>query len=342
MRGLPSLEEARLERRRALVAGKVRFRGMAPRFWGFVVVVFAIFGVVYWKLTSDELESYKARVMAKQRATAVELGPRLLPLQEKIERWVVERAGVWPGDRTMTAPVLEDVQRASGLYLRLRLADAGSPERIRAAAARSLHDGFTSCFFVREGTPDPAAGPRCRRSADCEPGQLCNEYEVCGPPPRPYNLRLAYRALRVLSSAWSDELHRASNDITVRVFERDLDRVTREDVPVAAEILVRARYLTLVIDEDGASGLPDALPDAGETDVERLWRTEHPARVVVWRLADGEEVARLRATAGGQLAHVGQRRPAPEIEAAQQRQANACALAVALKEQTTAGAAGAH
>lgn len=322
-----------------MVAGKVRFRGMAPRFWGFVVVAFSIFGVVYWKITADQLESYKARVMAKQRATAVELAPRLLPLQEKLERWVVERAGAWPGDRALAPEALHDVQRAPGLYLRLRASDAGAPERIRAAAARSLHDGFTSCFFVREGTPDPAVGARCRRPAECEPGQLCNEYEVCGPPPRPYNLRLAYRALRVLGTSWSDELHRASNEISVRVFERDLERVTREDVPVAAEILVRARYFTLVVDEDAPAGLPPALPDAGETEVERLWRTEHPARVVVWRLADGEEIGRLRTSAGGQLAHVGQRQPAPDIEAAQQRQANACALAVAMKELSAAAGA---
>jgi len=50
-RGLPSLNQARAERRRALVYGKVAFRAMPPHFWLWVVVGVAAFGVIYWRVT---------------------------------------------------------------------------------------------------------------------------------------------------------------------------------------------------------------------------------------------------------------------------------------------------
>ena len=33
-------------------------------------------------------------------------------------------------------------------------------------------------------------------------------------------------------------------------YDRDLDAVTKNDVPVAIELLARAKYFTLVLDED--------------------------------------------------------------------------------------------
>jgi hypothetical protein len=148
---------------------------------------------------------------------------------------------------------------------------------------------------------------------------------------------LAYRALRILSPEWTDELHRASTDLQVRASELDLDAVSRTDVPVAVEVLARARYLTVVLDEDPPSGSPPPLTvapgDSAESEEERVQRVGHSARVGIWDIRTGRELLRMRARAEGKFVTVGDRSVEdPKIRAAQQRQVNSCALALAVKE----------
>ena len=101
---------------------------------------------------------------------------------------------------------------------------------------------------------------------------------------------------------------------------------------IAAKVLARSRYFTLVLDEDPPGGLPAEIPDAGETASERLQRTAHFARVGIWDLKTNEPVLKLRAEAGGSFVSVG-KRPIedPLVNAAQQRQVNSCALALEVK-----------
>ena len=336
-RGLPSLQEARAERRRAIVLGKVRVRAMPPQFWLWAALVIAALMVLYWKLAQGQLESAKTAVMAKQRAIAKSLGPKIVPFRDKVEGWAHELAGEWQGERFSPTLAPHDIRTASAVYLRLRLENAKNTETLRTAATASLHDGFTSCFFVRKNAPDPSKGPKCQTSAECSPGLLCNEYDVCTKPPEPYNMRLAYRSLRVLSTAWTDELHESNSELAVTAYDRDLDKVTREDVPIAAEILARAKYFVLVLDEDPKGGVP-AQPDGGvESEEERLQRVPHAARVGIWNLKTGELVARMREQAAGRVMPVGDRMiTREETIAAQERQANSCALAVAAREELAA------
>jgi len=332
-RGLPSLNEARAERRRALILGRVRLRAMPPQFWLWVAVVLGCFLVVYFRIAQGKLESAKGVVMAKQRAIAQTLGPKILPFRDKIERWTQELAGAVPSNFTASRASYDEISKQPSVYLRLRQSNARSAATIRKAAASSLHDGFTSCFFVRTAGDDPTRGRKCLRLADCDPGLVCNEYDVCVPPPRPYNLRLAYRALRVLSTEWTDEVHEAPSELAVTAYDRDLDGVTKNDVPVAIEMLSRAEYFTLVLDEDPPQGLPSELHDAGETHEERVQRVPHVARVGIWRLANDEPVLRLRTEARATVVPVGERVVRrQETVAAQQRQANGCAVALAVKQ----------
>jgi hypothetical protein len=333
-RGLPSLNEMRAERRRAMVLGKVRVRAMPPQFWLWSALVIAAMMVLYWKFAQGELESQKSAVMAKQRAVAESLGPRILPFRDKIEGFTQELARDFEGPQLAQAGALREVRTAPAVYLRLRLENAETAVKIRKAAVRSLHDGFTSCFFAKKGTPDPAQGPKCESSADCESGLLCNEYDVCAKPPEPYNMRLAYRSLRVLSTEWTDELHQATSDLAISAYDRDLDKVTREDVPIAAEILTRAKYFVLVLDEDPPQGLPSQADGGYESDEERVQRVPHMARIGVWNLKTGELVARLREQASGRVVPVGDRViTRQETVAAQERQVNSCALALAVREK---------
>jgi hypothetical protein len=334
VRGLPSLEEARAERRRAIVFGKVRLRAMPPQFWLLAATVIAAFGVIYWRVAQGKLEGQKSVVMAKQRAIAQSLGPKILPFRDRIEGWVAELAGSYSGDLFVPGAELDKISKSSGVYLRLRLENAKDSKSIRKAAQRSLHDGFTSCLFVKDSNIDPSQGASCRTPADCEAGKVCNEWKVCAVPPEPYNMRLAYRALRVLSTEWSDELHATTNDLTVGAYDRDLDAVTRNDVPVAIDLLSRARYFTLVLDEDPSGGVPPDEADAGlnETDDERVQRAPHFARIGIWDLKSSQALFRLRAEAAGRFVPVGERVVSGGVTvAAQQRQANSCALALEIK-----------
>ncbi len=312
---------------------------MPPHFWLWLLIGLSVFGVVYWWIAARELAQQKSALMAKQRTVAQSLGPRILPFRDKIEAWVAELAhDPWPGDEIASEVELAEVRRTPGVYLRLRQANAKERDEIPAAAAVSLHDGFTSCFFIRRGEADPRRGEPCTNLGDCEPGFLCNEWNVCVPPPRPYNLRLAYRALRILSPEWVEQLHEASNDLEVRVQARDLEGVTQNDVPIAIELLSRAEYLTVVLDETPEGGPPPALEDAGaETIDQRLQRSPHYARVGIWDLESERLLVRLRRMASGTLLAVGTRtgQQSRENLAAQQRQTNSCALALAVKQAIT-------
>jgi hypothetical protein len=333
-RGLPSLEDARSERRRAIVLGRVRVRAMPPQFWLWSGLVIVALMVLYWKLAQGQVESAKSAVMAKQRAIAQSLGPEIVPFRDKVERWAQELAGEWKGKSFALTSSPAEIRSSPAIYLRLRLEQAKVPETMRKAAVASLHDGFTACFFIRKNAPDPSKGPKCTTSAECEAGLLCNEYDVCTRPPEPYNMRLAYRSLRVLSTAWTDELHEALSELAITAYDRDLDKVTREDVPIAAQILKRAKYFVLVLDEDPARGLPPQKDGGAESDEERLQREPHAARIGIWNLQTGQLVARMREQAAGRAVPVGDRVvQREETIAAQERQANSCALALAARQQ---------
>jgi hypothetical protein len=306
---------------------------MPPHFWLWAGVVLTAIVVGYFRIEQGKLEEQKAKVLAKQRAVAQELGPKILPFRDKIEGWARELAGPYPGNLAVSGIRAQEIAENPGVYLRLRIQNARDAAAVRKAATRSLHDGFTSCFFVRRGESNPTQGPACRSSADCQPGLLCNEFDVCRPPPRPYNMRLAYRAMRVLSPEWLEELHEASSKLAVTAYDRDLDAVTHHDVPIAARILQKAKYFTLVLDEEPEAGLPKELPDAGETEEERVQRVPHMARVGIWNLKTGEQLLRWRSKAAAQLVAVGQpRAKREETVAAQARQANSCALAIDVRD----------
>lgn len=337
-RGLPSVNEARAERRRALVTGRARIYGGSPQFWLWTAIVLVTFGILYWKHAEGQLASQKSAVMAKQRAIHETLGAKLLPFQEKVERWTLALAAEAPVPVVASGLDVERIATTPGAYLRLRLGAAADVDSLRRAAARSVRDGFTSCLFVRK---EDTVGPPCRSPSDCAPGLLCSDLSVCARPSQPYNLRLAYRALRVLSPLWVEELHQAPTDLAVRAFELDLDAVSKNDVPLAIELLTRARLFTVVLDEDPAAGLPPALErpvgEAPESEEERLQRTPHAARVAIWDLTTDQLLLRAREDASADFASVGERATVePALVAAQQRQVNSCALALAVRERVAA------
>lgn len=336
VRGLPSLNEAKAARARVAVTGKVRLRWMRPVFWLWAGLILAAFGIVYWRVAAGQLESQKSGVAAKQRAVRKTLGPKLLPFVEGVEHWAIDLALGAVSEQISADADWDVLARKPGVYLRLLASKASSAPSIRRAAAISLNDGFTSCFFIREGAPDPTKGPKCETSATCEPGQLCNEWDVCSAVPRPYNMRLAYRAWRVLSDDFTRQLQDATDDLQVRLLDIELDQVTKVDVPVAIEVLQRAKTVTIVLDEtpEGMSSTVRTSP--GEpllTEEQRVQGASHHARVGIWDVGSGRQLVRWRGQAQSRIVTLGKAQPIldPEVDAARTRQANSCVLATSLK-----------
>jgi hypothetical protein len=336
-RGLPSINESRRRRRRAIVLGRVQVREAAPQFWLWVFAVIAAFGVIYWRYAEGQLLNQKAAVMAKQRAIASVLGPKIHPFTERVEGWTRELAGQWGGDQVASGVDLERFSRAGGSYLRLLIEDAQTSDAITKAAAKSVRDGFTACLFSQDQATSPTLGEPCKAISDCLTGKLCSEYSVCTPPGEPFNLRLGYRALRILTPKWSDELHAARNDLEVRTFELDLDKAAQHDVPLAIELLTRSKYFTVLLDEPpskDAEGASADAPSADESPAEYRQRVAHPVRIGIWDLQTDQPVLKLRTEAVGSVIAVGDKQVVePRIAAAQQRQVNNCALALTVKEK---------
>ncbi|AUX42013.1 hypothetical protein SOCE26_034380 [Sorangium cellulosum] len=312
-RGLPSVHKAR--------EARSKMRWPPAKFWGYTAVVLAVSAILHWKWSQGQIESARQKLMARQRAVAVELGPRWFPMRERVEGWTLElsrSAGAELVDRE--ALKAWDFRDLAGIYLRLRVDEATSVDALRKNAQQSLKDAFTSCL-LRAPNPNPLAGAECKRTRDCPAGEHCNENERCSRPAQPFNLRVAYRTMQVLSDEWVRDTQDASSELRLRLLESSFDDTMRDDVPLAAELLTRAQYYLLVLDE----------PAEGAATTEALLATPHTARIGVWRLSDGKPILRIRREASGSL--IG---GTPTVESnvleARQRQANSCALALAVRE----------
>lgn len=340
-RGLPSLAQSREQRRRAIVLGRVRLKEAAPQFWLWTMVLFLAFSVVYWFWSERELSRQKNAVMAKQRAIGQELEPRLVPLRERLERWVVELNQDWSRELIHPELDVQELSTSNGIYLRLLSRDATSSADIQRAAQTSLHDGFTSCLFVRQEQMDANKATRCFNTSQCADGELCNEWNLCSPPTQPFNMRLMYGALRVLSPGWTDELHQATSDYQVRLFQRDLEKVAKTDVKIAIDLVGTAEYFTVLLDEVPAGGIAgeETAADAGAaTRPELLIQgQDHRVRLGVWDLGSEQQLFAGTFTAGADFIPMGRAKMASQRSLdAQQRQVNNCGIASDLRAAVSA------
>jgi hypothetical protein len=323
-RGLPSIQEARDAR----AEGKTRWP--SPKFWGYVGLLLALSAILHWKWSDSEIERTRQKLLADQRGVAAELGPRWLPLRERIERWTSSLAhdpGTEVADREALAKW--DFRTKPGIYLRLRVEEAQTPEDIRAGARNSLRDGFTACL-MRVPNPSAIGGTACKRTRDCPAREFCNEQNHCSRPAQPFNLRVAYQTMHILTEEWVREVQTADSELRTRLYVTNFEDAIRDELPLAAELLTQAQYLLVVLDETPKGlALPDA--DAGTIALdEAVQGVAHASRVAVYRLSDDKLLLRVRRESGGEL--IGQAPADSDALQARQRQANSCALALAVRD----------
>ncbi len=331
-RGLPSIEKAREARNKRV---RPPFKVMV---WFGVVLVLGT--AAYWYRSASNVENERAKLMADQRAVEAELGKRWYPLREQIESKTLELAKEDLPDVVEKEELSKfRFQDKPGIYLRVRLDQAKSVETLRAAAKDSLRDGLTSCL-MRTAGPSPLEGPACASFRECKSGEICNDLGHCSLPTQPYNLRLAYKTMYVLTPEWVKDVQDATDDMRVRALRLSFDDATKSDLPVAVDLVTRAAFFMAVVDERPAPAKPPAPASTGTgasdaptpEDLDVIDGHVYPSRIAVWRLSDGKLLLRLkREPAGGALLG-GQPAKDPASEAARLRQAQSCSLALEVRK----------
>jgi hypothetical protein len=292
-RGLSSINEARALR-------QSRSQPTASsKFWLWSLIAIVAISIFYWKKTQTENDSHRALILAKQRGIAAELGPMYTTLRGKVERWSAEtaRGGFEPD---FVSPKLRESAKGTGqpplfkhpgLYLRSSQTDARTPEALQVAAQESLRDAFTACLLhtphlgLREGVA-------CKKSKECKGGEICNEAGICSKPSQPFNMRVAYRGLRILSDSWVRSVETTNEPLTLRLFDGDIDDAVANDIPVAIDLLRQAEYFLVVLDE-----LPEGLKIPAGASVEQSIQSEvHPTRVALYDIKSSELLLRVHRT----------------------------------------------
>lgn len=310
--GLKAIREARVERERSKTG---RISGTS---W--LIGIGAVLAVVLGAYLFRErgLSSEKEEVLAKQRAALTTVGAEWFPIRDKMEKLTLENAASFKGDFIDPDLSKWDFRSMPGIYLRMRVEDAKDVAALRKKAKDSARDSFVGCLF-RENNPSMAAYARGESDAGA------------GWQDQPWNLRLAYQSTRILTDEWVEEVKNAEDEIHLRVFTQQYEKAKTEEIPLAIDIIKRAQFFLLVLDEDvpeARENAPDAGRNAGKITEENLQQLAHPTRVHLYNLKADKEVLRLRREAEADFRFAGERMVRdPYTLAAMKRQVNNCALA---------------
>jgi hypothetical protein len=301
-RGLPSIARAREDR----AAGRGRWTTQA----GLMALAAVVGGyVAHLIVSSHELTADRKALLSKQRAVSATLGEQWFPLRDKLEGEILASVRDYAGDH-----VEPDVRRSGfrtqpGLYLRMRVADARDAASIRRVAAEAKKDAFATCL-LREPNDRGVRG-------DADAGAFAEQ---------PWNLGQAYAATRILTDEWVHDVETADDDLRLKIFEEQYDKAVGGEVPLAVDIVKRAQFFLLALDED----VPEAahFVESGPITEAALQLVPHPTRVHLFDVATGRELLRLRRSGDAQVIPAGERVITdPEMMDAMQRQANNCSLA---------------
>jgi hypothetical protein len=306
-RGLPAIARLREERSR---------RGSRWTMQAGLVAAGAVLVslVAHTFVSRRDLESGKRALIAKQNAVRVTLGVDWFALRDRLEQDAVRAAGPYRGDHVETEARGGAFRTQPGLYLRMRMVDAQTTEGVARAALTSQRDGVVACL-LREPNERGARG-------DLDAGAFAEQ---------PWNLGQAYWATRILLPDWSSAIEETDDAMRLRLYSAQYDEAMSSEIPLAVDILQRAKFFLLVLDEaspDASS--PDGGPDADEAALQLLG---HPARVFLFDTSTGRELLRLRRSGQGRVLQVGESFTTDqETRDAMQRQANNCSLGRQVEE----------
>lgn len=303
--GLKSIRDAKGNRERAQSR-------VTPQHMLFVLLSAVTVTIIYFVVAGRNLDANKDKLLQKQRAVQATVGAEWGPLRDKIEKATLDAAATFKGDFVDSEAGRLEFRTAPGIYLRMRAAEAKDAASLRKAARTSLRDSFVGCLL--RGAPKPAAA----HTTDATDAGLF--------PDQPWNMRQAYTATRILTDDWVTDVKASDDDLRLRVFQQQYDQAIRDEIPLAIEMLKKAQFFLLVLDED-TEAARDA-NDGGRIDEESLQLVPHPSRVHLVNLKTGAEMLRLKRSGQASFYMAGDRATLdPETRAAMQRNVNNCDLA---------------
>ncbi len=306
--GLPSVHTEREHRQSG------RWAPITGRAWLTIGVGLVVSLGIYRIVSGRELETRRSALLGKQHAVEATVGKEWSPLRDRLEKFVLDRGGAFDAEHIEPEAKAWSNHVATGVYLRIRLTDAKTADSIRTTARDSARDAFTGCLLRTENTA------LARGEADA--GAF---------PDQPWNLRQAYASTRILTPEWVEQVRAADDTLRLRVFEQQYEKAEREEIPKAIDIIKRADFFLLVLDE-AADDPKDEKPlwsDGGvDTAEESIQLAPHWARVFVLDLQQDKEIVRVRSHAEGKFLFASGR-PVTDDETldAMKRQVNNCALA---------------
>ena len=316
-RGLSAVKQSQEDR------AQKRYR-MTPGA-GYVGAAVVILTAIAYKFATDRtINTARERLIAKQQEVVKAVGVDWFVLREKLENEIVDGAKQYRGDYIDPGMATWQYQAQPGIYLRMRVADATTVERVREVAPAVRRDAFAGCLLrepndaLLQGAPDASAFPE-----------------------QPWNLGQTYSATRVLSDAWTSDVREANDKVRLNVLDQELDAALSEDVPLVSRVVKKAQFFLLVLDEDVRDvTAAAAAADGGAVTEELLQLVPHPSRVYLVDLRTNKEMLRLRLTASAKIMSAGERPSTdPQVQEAAQRQANNCSLAQMVESATTAPSA---
>jgi hypothetical protein len=300
--GLKSIRDAKLQRER-------RQNRVTPQQVLFVLLTAVTVLVIYKYVSGHNLDAAKDKLLQKQRAVQATVGAEWMPLRDRLEKITLEDAIAFRGDFVDSEGAKWDFRALPGIYLRMRVAEAKDLGTLRRAAQKSARDSFAGCLLrepnaaLAKGVPDAGAFAE-----------------------QPWNLRQGYAATRILTDDWVREVKDADDDLRLRVFEQQYDKAIKDEIPLAIDLIKRAQFFLLVLDED--TDAARAVSDGGAITEESLQLVAHETRVHLVNMRTQGEVFRLK-RAGAASFYTAGERPGiePETKAAMQRNVNNCDLA---------------
>jgi hypothetical protein len=300
-RGLPAIARLREERSRRGSRWTMQAGLVAA---GAVVVSLIAHGVV----SRQDLASDKRALLAKEAAVQATVGVEWLALRARLEEDAVRAGGAYVGDHVEREAQSGAFRTQPGLYLRMRLIDARSPESLARAATSGQKDALAACL-LREPNERGLRG-------ELNGGAFAEQ---------PWNLGQAYWAMRILLPEWVSAVQGADEAVQLRVYTAQYDEAIRSEIPLAVEIIKRAKFFLLALDEDAPGSVEGA--QGGLTAEAALQLVPHPTRVYLFETSTGKELLALRRSGEGRVVQAGERAVTdPETRDAMQRQANNCAL----------------
>ncbi|MFO0662762.1 MAG: hypothetical protein U0174_02365 [Polyangiaceae bacterium] len=327
-RGLQSIREGREARQRG------RYTKTSPNVVLMAVAAAALVLLGYRFYAGRKLEGARSELLQKRNAARATVGAEWVPLKAQLEKHTMEAgAADYAGDYVAPEAKSWDFRALPGVYLRLRREDTHNAAAIRAAAEISVKDAFTGCLLRSNAAPLPVAPAPAGSAAvnDLDAGATGSAgfgllAEGDEPIESPWNLKDAYRATRILTDGWEKDVRDASDELRLRIFEQQYEKAKNKEIPLAVDIIKRAKFYMFLVDEDVPGVVPEM--DAGGVQVSDLELVRHPVRVNIVNLKTNQLMVRLRRSVEAEFrVGAGAVILPEEAKRARQRQGNNCLLA---------------